>query len=304
MRPTKSLNVNISEKKRNSSIETYRIIATILVLMVHLNGWLADMPETFSSVSCFSICQTFIESLSCICVNCFIIITGWFGLKLKFKHFWTIYSVIVFIYVPFYLVSCFHAHSFSLDMFLINFIAIGKESYYIQCYLMLMFLAPVLNAFIEKMGKQIIWFTISFWLIEIFLDWILNNNCLGFAHGYGITHFILIYFLGRTAFIYKNQINDNFKDSRCIILFFLCLLLMAVMYFSGFSKSSSFSYTNPCNVIMAFSLYFIFEKKTFYNKVINWFSTATLAVHIFHTTPPVITILKECDIYTLQNYPY
>ena len=36
-------------KQRNSSVELYRILATFLVIIVHLNGWLAGgMPELFS----------------------------------------------------------------------------------------------------------------------------------------------------------------------------------------------------------------------------------------------------------------
>lgn len=291
-------------KQRNSSVEVFRIIATFMVVAAHLNGWLADMPERFSNFSVFTVSQTFIAATTCICVNCFLVITGWYGLKLKFKHFWTIYSVIVFIYVPFYLISCIHSHSFSIFHFLVNFFAIGKESYYIQCYLMLMFLSPMLNQFIESKGKSIIYWTLSFWLIEIVLDWILSNKCLGFANGYGLTHFILLYFLGRTAFLYKKEINKYYKDNYCLIVIFISICCFSLLYFAGFRSEKSFSYCNPLNIIMAFSLFFIFEKRLYHNKLINWAGASCLAVYIFHCTPPVLTFLKKWDIYALNHFPY
>ena len=39
----------VVKKQRNSSVELFRILATFLVLIVHLNGWLlGGTPETFS----------------------------------------------------------------------------------------------------------------------------------------------------------------------------------------------------------------------------------------------------------------
>lgn len=294
----------IKIKERNSSVEIYRIIATFLVLIVHFNGWLADMPEKFTTFSVFTVSQTFIEAFSCICVNCFLVITGWYGLKLKFKHLWTIYSVIVFIYVPFYLATCFYHHTFSINQFLMNFIAIGRESYYIQCYLMLVFLSPVLNSFIKHFGRNILIWTLTFWIIEVCLDWILSNKCLGFAKGYGLTHFILLYFIGQTASIYKKEINKYLKDIYCIFIIIVGILLIGLLYICGLSMKDAFAYSNPINIIMAFMLFFIFERKTYHSKIINWIGSSTLAVYILHITPPVLTIIKKWDLYSLSHYSY
>lgn len=106
---------------RNSSVELYRIIATFLVLIVHFNGWFVDMPSTFAGFSVFNISQDIIESVSCICVNCFLVITGWYGLRFKWKHVWTIWSILVWIYVPFYWVYSYFYNDFSIKLLLFNF---------------------------------------------------------------------------------------------------------------------------------------------------------------------------------------
>lgn len=288
---------------RNSSVEIFRIIATFLVLIVHFNGWFLGMPSKFAGLSLFTISQDVIESVSCICVNCFLVITGWYGLSFKWKHVWTIWSILVWIYVPFYILNYYITGNFSIWGFVMSIIALGRESYYVQCYLMLLFLSPVLNEFIKTFGRKILPYTLAFWTIEIIFDWILQNKCLGFGNGYELTHFILMYILGQTAFLYKEDIRKYYKTKYCILSLILGVILISNMYLFLSSKYC-FDYSNPINIIMSFSLFFIFERKTFHNKAINWIASSTLAVYIIHVTPPLINVLREWDNYVLEAYTY
>lgn len=288
---------------RNSSVELFRIIATFLVLIVHFNGWFVDMPSSFEGFTVINISQAFIEALSCTCVNCFLVITGWYGLKFKWKHVWTIWSILVFIYVPCYLVTAIYHHEISFVSLMMNIIAIGKESYYVQCYLMLLVLSPVLNSFISKYGGRILPYTLALWLIEFLFDWILKNQCLAFGHGYMLTHFILMYLLGQTAQLYQQEVSRYLTTERCLFVYILGSLLLTAMYFV-IPKDTTFAYSNPLNVIMSFALFFIFERRNFTNKTINWISSSTLAVYILHCTPPIINVLLKWDNYAFVNYSY
>lgn len=289
---------------RNSSVELFRIIATLLVLIVHFNGWfVGGMPNKLVTFDVFHVSQSLIESLSCTCVNCFLVITGWYGLRFKWKHIWTIWSILVWIYVPFYIVSSVYNDNFSIVQFILRFIAITQESYYVQCYLMLLFLSPILNSFIQRFGKKILPYTLAFWSIEIIFDWVIHNRCLGFANGYMLTHFVLMYVLGQTAFLYKEKINKYINTTRAISVYFYGAIAITCMYIV-FSAESSFAYTNPINIIMSFAIFLIFEKRSFYSNVINWVSRSTLAVYIFHITPPIISILRKVDVLLLNEYSY
>lgn len=271
---------------RNSSVEIFRIIATFLVLVVHFNGWFAGMSSTFAGFSTVYISQDILEALSCTCVNCFLVITGWYGMTFKWKHVWTIWSILVWIYVPSYIAQSLIAHSFSTIELIFNFIAIGKESYYIQCYLMLLFLSPILNSFIAKYGRKILPYTLAFWIIEVIFDWVLKNTCLGFGHGYMLTHFIFMYLLGQTAFLYKDEIHTLLTSKRCLFIYLIGTITIAGLYLK-LPSYISFAYTNPINIIMAFSLFLLFERHEFHSKTINWISKSTLAVYILHCTPPL-----------------
>lgn len=106
-------NVRLESKlqimERNSSIEVYRILATFAVLVFHFNGWLVGgMPKHFDmdNVSLFRIVQALIEACTCICVNMFIIISGYFGIRLKFQSVLRICLLLFSIHVPFYIIDC------------------------------------------------------------------------------------------------------------------------------------------------------------------------------------------------------
>lgn len=198
-------------RKRNSSVELFRILATLMVVIVHYNGWLAGgMPDHFdlSGASFCTVSQAVIEGFTAVCVNCFLVITGFYGVKLKPKTFWNMWILLVSIYVPCEIVMQIHEGAFSPRPLIDDLIAFTRESYYVQDYLMLVFLSPVLNTFIDKYGKKILPYALVFWGIEIVFDWLRHNQSLGFAQGYSLIHFILMYILGRTAFLYKDVIRN------------------------------------------------------------------------------------------------
>lgn len=289
---------------RNSSVELFRIIATVLVLIVHFNGWFVDDRMTyFEGITSKSICRSLIEAVGCTCVNCFLVITGWYGLKFKWKHVWNIWSVLAWIYMGFYIISYFVDDNVSVGGLIVRIIAFDVENYYIDCYLMLLVLSPVMNTFIHKYGRRILPLTLAFWNIEIVFDWILNFKCLGFGRGYMLTHFILMYFLGQTAYLYKIEIHRILSTNRCLLTYLVGIIIISVMSFT-FSWSRAYTYSNPINVFMSFSLFFVFEREKLHNKAINWIGKSTLAVYIAHCTPPIINYLREWDIYALDYYSY
>ena len=78
-----------ARKERDSNLELLRIIAMLLVLLVHANFLSLGAPSAgeifYSPVSSFF--RFFVEALAIICVNVFILITGWFGIRPKVSRF-------------------------------------------------------------------------------------------------------------------------------------------------------------------------------------------------------------------------
>lgn len=289
-------------KERNSSIELFRILSILLVIIVHFNGWfLANTGEKpISSIE--SIAQTLVTSLSAVCVNCFLIISGFYGLRLKIKSIWNIYITLISIYVPFYLAECIITKSFSATQLLSKFIVFNTESYFIQCYLMLMFLSPILNTYIQSHNrKNILRYSLIFTIVAFLFDCLFNNKCLAFGHGYQLTHFILIYMLARTAYLYKNRLID-IKTKVYIYGYLACTIAIAALRIAEIPWA--YHYTNPFNIVAAFCLFMPFVKKEFYNKTINSIARSVFAVYIIHITYPMIHLLIKYDTFIYTEYSY
>lgn len=71
-------------KQRNSRIELFRVIVTLFVLIVHMNGYFIGLDTHDFNFHCFP--QVVVEALTCIAVNGFILITGFFGIKFVFSY--------------------------------------------------------------------------------------------------------------------------------------------------------------------------------------------------------------------------
>lgn len=268
---------NSKSNTRNSSIELFRIIAMLFVVIVHCNGWLVGgMPEDFdeNNISAFRVSQATIQAFTCTCVNMFLLISGYFGLKLKWKSILNIYMLLISVTIPFYLVNCYLGEIFSIRGLLAKFFAISSSGYFVECYLFLVFFSPVLNSFVEREGKHMLYWTLSFWAIEIYFEFLIHDEDLGFSEGYSFIHFVLIYMVGRTIYLYRD-ILFKIKRSFWLISYFLFVFSILFSYIF-LDMQSAYFYTSPMNILASCSLFIIFARVTFYNKWINWVASSTL----------------------------
>lgn len=293
------------KKQRNSSVELFRILATFLVLIVHLNGWMAGGLVDWNDASISTlhkVSQLIIQSLSVVCVNCFLIISGWYGLKLKFASVWKMWMLLFSIYVPFYLFDCFlGGAAFSPVTLVKKILAFPCESYFVQNYLMLLFISPVLNAFIEKDKSHLTIFALALFAIEVVMESVFQNKCLYIENGYSLFHFVTMYMLARAASIHKDKIIQV-KKQRWFIGYFGCATLLCLLYFTPYKHT--WAYSNPIVVIESFMLFFPFLYKTFYSKFVNWVAGGAFAVYIIQVTNPVCSRLFVLDQYCLEQFSY
>lgn len=287
---------------RNSNIEVYRILAAFLVMLSHFNGWFVGGLHTINSnPTSYEIGQSVIASLTCICVNMFLVISGWFGLKFRFKSILHIYMILVGIYVPLYLVNCFVNDHFSILHFVGSFLAFSKKGWYIQCYIGLMILSGPLNSFIEHNKSTLIKYVITLWAFEFWFDCIRDDQPVGLMHGYSIFHFVVMYMIGRVTYIYQEKIIA-YNRKVWLGIYLMCTLIIYLLY--RFNISWALNYSNPFVMVSAYTLFFVFIYKRSDNKLINIIGASTLSVFIIHCTEPVISFLKRIDNFILNTNRY
>lgn len=147
-----------------------------------------------------------------------------------------------------------------------------------------------------------LYWTLSFWVIEIYFEFLIHDEDLGFSEGYSFIHFVLIYMIGRTIYLYRDEL---FKVKRTLwsISYFLFVFVILFSYVF-LDMQSAYFYTSPMNILASCCLFVIFASMTFYKKWINWIASSTFAVYIIHIHQPIFNWLKAIDNYLLCNYPY
>ncbi len=292
-------------RQRNSSIELYRIIATFAVLIVHFNGWfLGDWPlpaYDINNPTLFRTGQMIISAAVIICVNMFVIISGYFGIKLKLSSIVKLYIYLALIYVPLYLIRFISTHEFVFADFLGKFFVISCAGYFIQCYFMLMILSPVLNAFIEKYRKRSLVWVMLFIMLEFWFGCVMEVDEMGYNHGYSVIHFVLMYMIARCIKLYEDDIK-KINQWVWVLSYLLCTVVIVICFMLGVKWC--WDYSNPIVVISSVCSFLPFLYKAYYNKVINWIASGTLAVYIIHVTNRIQYVLESVDRNVLETYSY
>lgn len=289
-------------KERNSSIELYRIIATFTVLIVHFNGWFVGMRGfDYNNPTLHGAGQMIIEASTVICVNMFLIISGYFGIRLKLTSVIRLCLLLFLIYVPFYIVDILLGGAISVRTLIGKSLVISNAGYFIQGYLMLMFFSPVLNSFIEKYGRLILPWTLCFVGIEFWFETVRGIESFGFNRGYSIIHFVLMYMVARCIALYKEKLL--IVPMRCWVLgYAVSTIIICFMYVGGLE--CTFAYSNPVVVISSVCSFIPFMYRDWHNRFVNWVAGGTLAVYIIQVTDPAYSLLVKLDNYFLENYSY
>lgn len=147
--------VNSSYLNRDSNMEFLRIIAMFLVLIVHSNFYTIGKPN-YTDIHNFpvaSFIRLFIQSGSTICVNLFVILSGWYGIKPNLKKFLSfIFQILFFVIISLFFLILYNNYQIE-DI--IKTITIFDYWWFVKSYIFLYFFSPVLNTFIHHASKKL-----------------------------------------------------------------------------------------------------------------------------------------------------
>lgn len=272
--------------KRESNIELCRIIAMLLVVLVHANYFsLGEVNLNNYLISPFdSFLKALSEQLCIICVNVFILISGWFGIRANIKG-----AVSLLFQVFFY-----HALICGLFYILGDAISIktiakgfyfGISYWFIVTYLVLYAISPILNTFIESANPRIVVSVlISFFLMEFIYGW--TTNAAAFNGGYSAISFIGLYLLAK--FIRKHSLKlQNISIRTNFILYFVFSIIPVGLFFITGHKLNMLAYSSPFVILSSVFFFLAFNKMKISNNIINYFACSTLSIYIIHLHPLV-----------------
>jgi len=278
-------------KNRDSNFECLRIMAMFLVLVVHATFIGTGFPSIAESTTCpiSSFCRFGFGALSIVCVNLFVLISGWFGIHFHLKKFISFvltaifYALLVYIALLLLYPHKYLDWNFAITVFMLN----SSDYWFIKSYILLYFFAPILNSFIEQSDeKQLRLTLITFYIFQTIYAWLSINGAAEFQGGYSALSFMGLYLLAQYFHRYQG-ITQNWTAKHGIVLFFGIALFNATLAFIvtrlGLPIAGRiFTYTNPLVIIQSLALLIGFSKLSFQNKFINWVANSCLAVYLLH----------------------
>ncbi len=285
-------NKTSSTAARDSNVELLRILCMLLIICGHII-MTHKYEDTFDTS--WYINQT-IRPFCSVAVNVYILISGYYGIKLKYRKLLNINWMVTFYSVAFLMLSIIlkiHTFSFTKDwMQLIP--VVTKQYWFITIYFILCLISPFLNTLTENLDKnsfkRLLTTLFSAFVIIPTFSYITNFPSITQDAGYGIVNFVFLYLIGRYTRIYNPTWCRGAKH-LCLFCYFISMALCAVfqIFYSrllGFTFDALLSYDTIfvfCGAVCLF-LYFI-RAERFHNKFVNSLAAPCLAVYVLHLHP-------------------
>lgn len=287
-------------KVRNSNIELLRMLAMFLVLLVHADYFSLGAPSVsdVQTVPVDSFWRIFFEAISIVCVNVFVLISGWFGIKPSYKGLLNFLFQCFFFLTGLYLLSLLLGTSDLSFKGLAGCIFATRQDWFIKAYLLLYILSPVVNRFVSTTNQaEFKWILIGFLSFTCTYGWI---GAASFMHdGYSTISFIGLYLLARYLKIYTPKwsilsIKTDFLIYFSITLF-VTVVSFAVPLFTGRDiPLYVWSYISPTTITGALFLFLAFSKMNIQkNRFINWCGISCFAVYLMHVSPSTLWHFKD-----------
>lgn len=280
-------------KLRDSNFELLRIICMIMIIALHTQSHGGALAKNNLGSFEFLI-SNLIESFSIVAVNCYILISGFFGIdsKFKIKKFLKLYSQMFFYSIIISTIfwisdkSMLSIYGILQAVFPLNM----KIWWFMSVFLILYLFTPYINKLLKTLNKrEINLLILILMLVIVIFPSIPFFNSIILDGGYSLCYFILLYIVGAYIKIFFKDSIFNKKIFFMIYIFcciILCALNIGISIICG-HQNGIYSYNFILIFISSISLFIFFKELNIKSRFINRLSTLTLGVYLISDHPYV-----------------
>lgn len=293
-------------KERDSNIELLRIVCMLFILIHHfiIIVFYPDLTVRDGIIDSYRIAGIIINGFTYVGVNCFILISGYYGIKFRLKSLFNLYCICAF-YALLTTLLRYGLTGFRFDRgFLYTVFLPFSHSkwWFITCYVVLFLLSPILNSAIQKLDhRKFVLSVVVLTVLNVYLGfyWHVYN-----INGYTVAQFVYIYFIGAFLRKYPPLRMDRKWSMSCYIsgaLLWSALTIVSVKW--RVPHWTSFHYNNPFIIIASIGLFIFMTTIEIRSQVINTIASSVLAAYLLQDTP-VYSLFRHLDktfIYPLEN---
>lgn len=242
---------------RQSNIELLRLVAMLLILVIHADYMSLGFPSRADMVTgpAATTARVAFEALGIMAVNLFVLISGWFGIRWSLRSIGSFLFQVGYFYLGIIIVMLCIG---SIDATGFAGIVTDYRTVYwfVPKYLGLYLIAPLLNRFIAAASTRALTLTVAgFYLLQT-AGWATEFRWL--TYGYTTTSFIGLYLLA--AWLRRN--HRRIPLAALIAVFALCLAGNTAVGCHTLTKESAqawfLAYNSPVVVFQAATTLLIF----------------------------------------------
>lgn len=295
-------NVSLVKGKaeRNSNLELLRIVSILLIVAMHVCGYAASKGD-------LSIANTFVRyfigSIGNLGVSCFVLISGYFGVKFSWKKLVYI-SLLTTVYAC--LASfCNEGFTVSRDFIMMLTVVPRYFNWYITCYIILMMVSGYLNFFCESLDRKSYrkLLIALFVMMSVLPMMVSATETVEIRSGQCFSYFIYTYLIGRYIRLHHDSTCPLWKPSLVVagLVLFMWMFNVATLYIPGLGQIPITSNYSPTIIIASVASLYLFKSFTFRSRTINYISASVLAIYLLDWMKP--TIDRYIEVYQHTKDP-
>lgn len=296
-------------RTRDSNFEIMRILSMLFIVIYHV---LIHSNAYQNAKDTEQIIIITIESIILVHVNSFVLVTGYFQCK-STRRMGKIFSIIgqtwfYKVLIMFILIGINFIKMPSNITILYTLLPLDNATYwYINCYLVLYFISPILNTVINKSNKvELKNIIITLFIIVSVISTIGKDAYFNTSTGRSLSVFVLLYFIGAYMRLYPPKdtlVLKKYTQKARRLIYSLGFLLCALMSFfcwllseyitkqnlnefmkeiGSISAAMHLSYASPIVLVQSIMYFLYFGTYQFKNKYVNKIASATLGVYLIH----------------------
>lgn len=295
------------KKERESGIELYKVIAIFLIVLSHViqtltepNYVLGIGEGTFINIATATTdLNVLLLALFRICGalgnNMFFICSAWFLVNSKKMSLKKVIHMILDVWII-NMIVFWGLHAIGIQFQLSDtvrtfFPTTFANNWYITCYLLFYLIYPFLNRMLEQLNISEHFALTSFLFMIYFIIPVLPLEEINLFFANELVIFLATYVIVSFIKIYKNEWTENLKLNKGILFVSIVsyvVLILSVDYLGlrtnyFLNRLVRWNMNNSLFMfLIAFSSFNMMKKKKFINRTINYFSSLSLLVYIFH----------------------
>ena len=277
-----------NKKTRDSNMELLRLVAMLLVMLVHASyrALPKPTPDGLADDPVSGFLQILVESFTVMAVDVFVMLSGWYGIRLRWSRLAELLFQVFFFglvcLAGYYAVTSTIPQGSVLTLLMLH----EGDYWFVKTYIALYLLSPILNSFVQSASRRQMELTLlSLFLFQWVFGWVFEaTNWL--RAGYSLPSFACLYLLARYMNVHRPRFTRFSLRTDLAIYLGLCSCVTLAFFFLKryFNLGGVLMfYNSPTTIVAATFLLLFFSKLRLHSRLVNWLAVSALAIYLTHS---------------------